>query len=168
MLAGLAPQERERQLVGTVRTHVAAVLGYESADAVGLRRQFLELGLDSVTAVELRNRLNSATGLRLPTTVIFDHPTVADLVGHLGAELFEDIEEPGTPGAAELDSLEALVATMADGDPSRAEIGGRLRNLLRSVSGAARPDEVAVESEELEAASNDEIFEFIEKEFGIS
>ncbi|MFE4455652.1 SDR family NAD(P)-dependent oxidoreductase, partial [Streptomyces sp. NPDC056796] len=167
-LAGLAPQERDRQLVGTVRSHVAAVLGHESADAVGLRRQFLELGLDSVTAVELRNRLNSASGLRLPTTVIFDHPTVAELVSRLGAEMFGDSEGPATPGGAELDSLEALVATMADGDPSRAEIGGRLRSLLRSVSGTAQPDEPAVETEELEAASNDEIFEFIEKEFGIS
>ncbi|WP_205024103.1 SDR family NAD(P)-dependent oxidoreductase, partial [Streptomyces sp. HB132] len=168
VLARLAPQERDRQLMSTVRTHVAAVLGHESADAVGLRRQFLELGLDSVTAVELRNRLNTATGLRLPTTVVFDHPTVADLVRHLGAELFDGTEGSGTPGAAELDSLENLVAAMSDGDPSRAQIGGRLRSLLRSVSGTAQQETAAVESEELEAASNDEIFEFIEKEFGIS
>ncbi|MEU0839646.1 type I polyketide synthase [Streptomyces sp. NPDC005962] len=167
-LAGLGAQERDRQLLTAVRTQVAAVLGHDSADAVDSRRQFLELGLDSVTAVELRNRLNAATGLRLAATVVFDFPTAADLVRHLAAELFGGAEEPVNPGATELDQLEAVLTAMPDGDPAREDIARRLRHLLWSATGAEQSAEDAVDSEELESASNDEIFDYIEKEFGIS
>ncbi|MET7906554.1 SDR family NAD(P)-dependent oxidoreductase, partial [Streptomyces sp. NPDC005355] len=167
-LAGLGARERERQLLAAVRTQAAAVLGHDSADAVDPRRQFLEIGLDSVTAVELRNRLSAATGLRLAATVVFDCPTVADLARHLGAELFGGSEEPGNPGAAELDQLEALLTAMPDGAPARDDIARRLRHLLWSATGAEQAAEDAVDSEELESASNEEIFDFIEKEFGIS
>jgi acyl carrier protein len=144
------------------------VLGHDSAAAVDPRRQFLELGLDSVTSVELRNRLGLATGLRLPATVVFDHPSVSDLARHLQAELFGGALRPESPGAVELDHLEGLLTELPDGDPSRVEIVGRLRHLLWSATGADRPAEDAVDSKELEAATNEEIFDFIEKEFGIS
>ncbi|WP_435858438.1 type I polyketide synthase, partial [Streptomyces sparsogenes] len=173
-LAGLAPAEREPRLREAVRAQVADVLGHDSGESVELRRRFLELGLDSVTAVELRNRLNAATGLRLPTTVVFDHPTVTDLVRHLGTELFgddhgtADSADAAAPGTAELDRLEALLTRLPDGDPSRTELAGRLRHLLRAATGAAPGSEEAVDAEVLESASNDEIFEYIGKEFGIS
>ncbi|MDX3232327.1 type I polyketide synthase [Streptomyces sp. ME19-01-6] len=167
-LTGLGAQERERHLFEAVRTQAAAVLGHDSADAVDPRRQFLELGLDSVTAVELRNRLNLATGLRLPATVVFDRPTVADLARHLDAEMFGGSQEPENPGAAELDRLEVLLKELPDGDPGKAAIAGRLRHLLWSSAGADQPAEDTVDSAELEDASNEEIFDFIEKEFGIS
>ena len=167
-IAGLDPQERDRHLRHAVLAQVAAVLGYDSADTVDQRRQFLELGLDSVTAVELRNRLGTATGLRLPATTVFDYPTVAELVGYLAAELSGDPGEPVRTGARELDQLEEVWATLPEGDPFRAEITGRLRRLLWSTTGNDQPAGQAVDSEELEVASNEEIFEFIEKEFGIS
>ncbi|MFE4337377.1 SDR family NAD(P)-dependent oxidoreductase, partial [Streptomyces sp. NPDC056831] len=173
-LAGLAPAERERQLRTTVRTQVAAVLGHDSGETVELRRRFLELGLDSVTAVELRNRLNTATGLRLPTTIVFDCPTVHELVRYLGDVLFgdEDRTEGSTdaaaPGTAELDQLEALLGQLPDGDPSRVELAGRLRQLLRTASGPGVDGEEAVDAEDLESASNDDLFKYIGKEFGIS
>ncbi|WPO75009.1 SDR family NAD(P)-dependent oxidoreductase [Streptomyces sp. KN37] len=170
-LAGLAPAERDRQLREAVRAQVAAVLGHDSVETVELRRRFLELGLDSVTAVELRNRLSTATGLRLPTTVIFDFPTVTELVRHLGTELFGDEDEAadaGAPGAAELERLEALLTGLPETDPSRTELAERLRQLLRAATGAAPDGEEAVDVEDLESASNDEIFDYIGKEFGIS
>ncbi|MEU4932390.1 type I polyketide synthase, partial [Streptomyces yokosukanensis] len=86
-LAGLPEEAQERLLLEVVREQTAAVLAYPSADAVGESQPFLELGLDSLTAVELRNQLNSATGLRLPATLLFDHPTPLLIAARLRAEL---------------------------------------------------------------------------------
>ncbi len=89
-LAGLAAAEREQVLAELVRAEVAGVLGHGSPEAIDPDRAFNELGFDSLAAVELRNRLSLATGLRLPATVIFDHPNCAALTGHLLRELVPD------------------------------------------------------------------------------
>ncbi|MBI0385069.1 hypothetical protein JBE27_54625, partial [Streptomyces albiflaviniger] len=155
---------------------------HDSAEAVATRRPFLELGLDSVTAVELRNRLGSVTGLRLPATVIFDFPTVTELVDYLYAQLFSGNDDAPDPagraatgdGTAELDGLERLLGSLPSDAPARSEIADRLRRLLRSAVDAMDPvatvdtAEEPVTSDDLEAATNDELFDYIEKEFGIS
>jgi polyene macrolide polyketide synthase len=85
---GATPEgEREGVLLEALRAQIATVLGLSSGEAIDMRRDFMELGFDSLTAVELRNRLNAVSGLRLATTLVFDHPTPAALSNYLLGEL---------------------------------------------------------------------------------
>ncbi|WP_328891772.1 type I polyketide synthase [Streptomyces sp. NBC_00316] len=86
-LAGRSPAEQQEVLVELVRQEVAAVLGFTGPDSVAPSQSLAEAGFDSLTAVELRNRLGEATALRLPTTLVFDHPTTVALAGHLAERL---------------------------------------------------------------------------------
>ncbi|MFJ9847690.1 beta-ketoacyl synthase N-terminal-like domain-containing protein, partial [Kitasatospora sp. NPDC101155] len=87
-LAGLGSEERRAAVLELVRDQIALVLGHEGGSAVDPSRAFQDLGFDSLTAVELRNRLRSVTGLQLPTTVVFDYPTASALAGFLLEGLF--------------------------------------------------------------------------------
>ncbi|MFI0736450.1 type I polyketide synthase [Streptomyces sp. NPDC021225] len=98
-LAGLDPARQRRALLELVRTHAAAVLGHDGPAAVPPERAFRELGFDSLTAVELRNRLNIATGLPLPTTAVFDHPNSTALALGVWELLFDGAAAAGS-GAA--------------------------------------------------------------------
>ncbi|MEV6619152.1 SDR family NAD(P)-dependent oxidoreductase [Streptomyces sp. NPDC051051] len=108
-LAALPPVERRAALLMEIRTQAAAVLGHTDADAVPEGRAFRDLGFDSLTAVELRNRFAEATGLRLPVTLAFDHPSASALAAHLDGELFGG----QTADAA----LPALPTASVDDDP---------------------------------------------------
>ncbi|RKN03703.1 SDR family NAD(P)-dependent oxidoreductase [Streptomyces radicis] len=96
-VAALPEGERLAALGALVREQTATVLGHGAADAVDPAAGFGDLGFDSLTSVELRNRLSTATGLTLPPTLVFDHPTPADLAERLHAELAESL---GAPDAA--------------------------------------------------------------------
>ena len=86
-LAGLPETEQDRVLTELVCSHAAAVLGHTGSQAIDPQRAFKDFGFDSLVAVEFRNRLNTATGLRLPPTVVFDYPTPRALACHLRLEL---------------------------------------------------------------------------------
>nr|ABB88522.1 polyketide synthase type I [Streptomyces aculeolatus] len=98
-LAGLDPDERAAELLTLVRTAAAVVLGHPGAEAVDPHRPFQELGFDSLAAVSLRNRLGETAGLRLPTTLVFDHPTPVAVAEFLGGELL-GTGGPEEPAAA--------------------------------------------------------------------
>jgi NAD(P)-dependent dehydrogenase (short-subunit alcohol dehydrogenase family)/acyl carrier protein len=94
-LTAMTESERKRALLDLVRSEVAAVLGRGDAESIDVSRAFKDIGFDSLTGVELRNRLNAATGLRLPATVVFDYPTSIALAAYLRTELLDAAEEPG-------------------------------------------------------------------------
>ncbi|TDV56134.1 type I polyketide synthase [Actinophytocola oryzae] len=99
-LAALPADGREQAVLDLVGTQVAVVLGHTTTRAVSPDRAFSELGFDSLTAVDLRNRLNAATGMRLPATLVFDYPTPGALVRHLCASLVPEEQQAPEDGQA--------------------------------------------------------------------
>ncbi|MEV6766584.1 SDR family NAD(P)-dependent oxidoreductase [Streptomyces sp. NPDC051105] len=135
-LAATPPEERAALVSGVVAAEVAAVLGHEDAGAVDPERPFKELGLDSLGAVRLRNRLSQATGLTLPSTLVFSHPSVPALAAHLRSLLEERGEPEERPPAAtavhaELERLAALLPSVDSSDIGA--VSARLRSLLAAV-----------------------------------
>jgi NADPH:quinone reductase-like Zn-dependent oxidoreductase/acyl carrier protein len=125
-LAAVSEAERTTVVFELVRSQVAAVLGHGSADAVDPRLAFMELGVDSLAAVELRNRLSNVTGLRLPTTLIFDHPSVAAVAEFLRVQV---------QGDGALDPREAKIRRAIASIPlSRLQNAGLLDTLLELAS----------------------------------
>ncbi|HXB66046.1 MAG TPA: SDR family NAD(P)-dependent oxidoreductase [Solirubrobacteraceae bacterium] len=142
-----------------VRDHVAGILNHASSAAVDLHRPFKEAGFDSLGALEFRNRLSQATGLQLPATLVFDHPTPAAVAKFLLAKATTDAGS-GKSIDEEIDKLETMLAADAGDGPERERIGGRLRALLaRIADDGARHDVVTAEM--IEAASAEEILELL-------
>ncbi len=166
-LAALGADDQERLLLDLVRTHAADALGHRTADQVRATLAFRDLGFDSMASLTLRNRLGEATGLALPTTVVFDHATPAALATHLRAQL-----RPGggqlTEVLAEVDRWEAAVEALAPDDEARGRVVARLRSLLWKWD---RPDGTAADpggDDALALATDEEIFDIVNKELGIS
>ncbi|MFE3285482.1 type I polyketide synthase, partial [Streptomyces sp. NPDC059233] len=135
-LSGLSPSDAERELLDLVRTAAATVLGHSGGDSVAAGRAFTDLGFDSLAAVDLRNRLGAATGLRLPTTLVFDHPTPAALAAQLLTELLG-----AGPGAAPLPDA-AAGARGGDGGDSADEAIAIVAMACRFPGGVTSPEEL--------------------------
>ncbi|MGA5133015.1 type I polyketide synthase [Streptomyces olivoreticuli] len=169
-LAGLPENEQLKHVVELVRTEVAAVLGHTATDGIRAGRAFKELGFDSLTAVELRNRLNAATGLRLPASVVFDHPTPMALADHVRGQVVPD--GGGAPEAVfgELEALENSVAHLTGDGESTTKVVERLEALvwrLRDGRDTAQGEAPAT-ADDLAAASAEDMFDLLDKEFGDS
>ncbi len=152
-LTGLPAAEQEAVLLGLVRTRVAVVLGHSGPGAVRPDTAFKEAGFDSLTSVELRNRLREATGLKLPATLVFDYPTPLALAAYLREEFALDTGAPADSVLAGLAGLEAAIAADAQ---DRARITARLRELLKAAESADRDDE------DLDSASDEELFALVD------
>ncbi|OIJ85474.1 hypothetical protein BIV25_44045 [Streptomyces sp. MUSC 14] len=179
-LAALPSAKRRRRLTELVRTHVGAVLGAGAGDAVKPGRAFRDMGFDSLTGVELRNRLGAALGTKLSATLVFDYPTPKALADHLDAELWstDDADTALAPGHTErgsrLDQLdprlkEIEAAYRATPDATgRTELADALRGLLDSWAAPVDEPAPAAVDEELVDASDQDMFDLIDKELGIS
>ncbi|MEU6467669.1 phosphopantetheine-binding protein, partial [Streptomyces sp. NPDC046976] len=164
-LRGLSESEQRVELLELVRSNTATVLGHTSPGSLQTDRGFQDLGLDSLTAVELRNRLTASTGLRLPATLIFDHPTVNEVAQYLHAELCAPESDPVDPVLAELDRIEKDFNSLSD--DLRTNLSSRLQSLMAKLAEHSTPDSHDV-AQQIESASDNEIFRFIDQELGIT
>ncbi|NXY92937.1 SDR family NAD(P)-dependent oxidoreductase [Streptomyces sp. BR123] len=166
-LSVMPQAEQGLAVLELVRSHAATALGHPTTDEVGAGRAFKELGFDSLIALELRNRLNAATGLKLPATLVFDHPTPAVLAEFLRAEIVQDGSTAAAPGIAELEKLESALSVLDPDDGTRADIASRLQALLAKWGEPQAHSRDGAVADKLQEATPDELFDFIENELGI-
>jgi polyketide synthase 12 len=146
-LEGLPEDEQHAVLLDLVRSNIATVLGNSSPDAIGPDRAFQELGFDSLTAVEMRNRLKSATGLALSPTLIFDYPNSAALAGYMHRELIGTSEEDtsaAAPGEAE---IQRVVGSIPVKRLRQAGVLELLLALANDAEGTSQPEAPAATTE---------------------
>ncbi|MFC8455172.1 SDR family NAD(P)-dependent oxidoreductase, partial [Kitasatospora sp. NPDC057223] len=176
-LTGLTAADQQRLVLDLVRGEAATVLAHPDPDRLAPDQPFKDLGFDSLTAVELRNRLRTATGLHLPTTLVFDHPTPLALAGAVLADLAPEPASANVAVLTEIGRLEELLHEFAGGSgqdengdgggaDDRNEVTARLRALLRGWDDGQQahgPDEDTVD---LDSADDDELFSALERELG--
>ncbi|WP_229826900.1 type I polyketide synthase [Streptomyces parvus] len=159
-LSAVTEADQRRILLDLVRSQVATTLGFATAGHIDVDRGFLELGLDSLTGVELRNRLAAGTGLRLPATLVFDHPNCTELARYLRRELKPEPVREADRLLAELARLETDLARVDGDKEGRARVAARLRALADRCNGEqTRPEE------NLDSASIEDVFDLLDTEF---
>ncbi|HTF51345.1 MAG TPA: SDR family NAD(P)-dependent oxidoreductase [Pseudonocardia sp.] len=169
-LTALEPDEREKAIRDLVGAQAALVLGLAGAETVEVSRSFRELGFDSLTAVELRNRLGTATGLRLGAAVVFDHPTPDALSAHIGRQLGGTTEDNSVLQAfSGLEKVESALTRLLSDDAARTRVTARVQELLAAlrVVETVAATEVTSVADRIEAAEDDDIFDFIDNELGV-
>jgi acyl transferase domain-containing protein/NAD(P)-dependent dehydrogenase (short-subunit alcohol dehydrogenase family)/acyl carrier protein len=160
-LSDAPAKERQEVALEFVRAEVAGVLGHSSAAAVDPKTTFKDLGFDSLAAVELRNRLQAAAEVSLPPTVVFDYPTVEELATYLIEKLAGEGTASDRGMDARLDELELLLDSVAD-DGERERLATRLKAFLAALYGNGGVSA----SESIDTATDDELFELIDKGLG--
>jgi acyl carrier protein len=167
-LAEVPDSERAGVVLELVRAETAAVLGHPSTRAVEPQRAFNELGFDSLTAIELRNRLSTTTQLRLPATLIFDYPNPSVLSAYLLEGLTAHGPSSAAAADAELDRLEQLLKGMSAG-VERTRIATRMHALLAGLDETGHSDGEEHDGAlamRIESATTEEVFALIDRELG--
>jgi NAD(P)-dependent dehydrogenase (short-subunit alcohol dehydrogenase family)/acyl carrier protein len=165
-LASSSEADQRVLLLDIVRTTAAAVLGHDLVDAVDPEQAFKDLGFDSLTAVRLRNRLNTLTGLRVPATLVFDYPSPNAVADFLHSALAS--HEPDASSAlTHLDRLADALATDPPDETTRAAITARL-SAITSAWIRPRPttSDGTTVADRIRSATTEEIFELIDRDLG--
>jgi len=166
-LAELPAAERGPAVREVIAAQVAALLGYQQSEEVPMTRSFTDLGFDSVSAVDLRSRVNAAFGLALPASIVFDYANPAALADFVLGELAPAPSGPDDP-ASLLDRLDEAIGRLAPEDLDRARLGGRLQALLARLEDPRRRASAAADAANIESAAADALFAFIDNELGIA
>jgi short-subunit dehydrogenase/acyl carrier protein len=167
-LSGLPAAQRHELLLDLVTTNAVAILGHPAGTRIEDDQAFRDLGFDSVTAVELRNRLATAVGLTLPATTVFDYPNSRQLAEHLASEFGDPVDVGARSILADLDQVgEALSGGELVGDERRAVVN-RLRALLVSWGGGEAEPVVADQPSDDGWDTPEDVFQFIDNELGLS
>ncbi|WP_461001001.1 acyl carrier protein [Streptomonospora sediminis] len=164
-LGALSREERGEHLVRLVTTQAGTVLGYAQNETFPATKAFREVGFDSLMAVDLRNALARATGLTLPTTLVFDHPNATELAAYLHQRLFPTATLETVH--ADLDKLEnALTELPKGGEAPTARIAQRLRQIADQFAGSAETGAGSDADNDLDSVGADELLSLIHDEFG--
>ncbi|MEU9516916.1 SDR family NAD(P)-dependent oxidoreductase [Streptomyces sp. NPDC048224] len=166
-LTGLDGAEREALVLDLVRAEAAGVTGRSDLHAIAPDQAFQEAGFDSLAAVQLRNRLTAATGLNLPGTLVFDHPTPRDVAGHLLERLAPTGADVSARVLSELDRVDALLAVVHEDERHRNMVRRRLQAMasrLGTPAGGTDPVDEPAPTARIESASVDELFALIDTE----
>ncbi|NKY87120.1 type I polyketide synthase [Nocardia veterana] len=159
--------KRPGVVLDLVREQVAAVLGYGSPDDVGPDRGFDELGFDSLGGVEFRNRLSKATGLSLPSTLVFDHPTAREVADYVSAQIATAAPAPAPAAVSDdIARLEALLDRIISAGADNDEVVAGLRGVDERLRTFLRGEPSDPEYDDLEFSSDSELLDLIDKEFG--
>ncbi|WP_424533747.1 SDR family NAD(P)-dependent oxidoreductase [Sphaerisporangium viridialbum] len=160
-MAGLSSADRHERLLRLVQDHGATVLGHGTSTALDPERPFKALGFDSLTALELRNHLSHHTGLKLPPTLIFDHPSPRALCAYLDSRFSSVIPKESSDPLSELGRFEAALASAVLDEDAKSAIEAKLNGLLEGLGRSRRQSDAVVEH--IMSASTDEIFDLIDK-----
>jgi acyl carrier protein len=168
-LAGLAEAEQRQMVLDLVRSTLAGVLGYSGGEQIDPERSFKDVGVDSFAAVELRNRLGTATGLQLRASLAFDYPSPQALAEHVYS-MVEPQERP-EPLLLELDRIESFLAAAPADEDLHQVTTARLEKMLAQWRGRFAGTAAGENDDELDriqSASAAEILDLIDHEFGRS
>nr|WP_199827016.1 type I polyketide synthase [Streptomyces sp. WM6378] len=170
-LRSLPAAEAEAALLGVIRTQTAIVLGHPDTTKIGPATTFRKLGIDSLTALELRKQLAAVTGLKLPATLVFDHPNPSDLARFLTASITPESTTPPSPADHLAKEIEVLGARLEDAFLQLAEddqttistLLGTLQGRVRSLVSAGSPVAIV---DQISSASAGDLLALLDKELG--